>query len=143
MDEIEEITASGVTLAFVFRASVAPPNTSFVTADSANFQAGFVVYPAGGEVMPHVHLPIERRVTGTAEFLMVRSGRCEVDIYSNDRQLIASRNLEQGDAVLSLAGGHGFRMSEDTVLLEIKQGPFGSAAEKERFERPTTGQASE
>jgi hypothetical protein len=28
-------------------------------------------------------------------------------------------------------------MLEDTVLLEVKQGPYGGQAEKERFDPPT------
>jgi len=30
-----------------------------------------------------------------------------------------------------VGGGHGFRMQEDTVLLEIKQGPYLGLGEKE------------
>ena len=30
-------------------------------------------------------------------------------------------------------GGHGFCMLEDTVLLEIKQGPYTGLEEKEHF----------
>jgi hypothetical protein len=32
-----------------------------------------------------------------------------------------------------IGGGHGFRMLEDTVLLEIKQGPYSGIQEKVRF----------
>jgi hypothetical protein len=132
---IEEIRAGGAVLAYVIKAGATAQLTTFVTPDSATLQAGFVVYPAGGEVTPHVHLPIERRIVGTAEFLLVRRGSCFVDIYDTERQLVASRELSTGDAVLSLGGGHGFRMTEDTVLLELKQGPFVGGTEKERFSR--------
>ena len=30
----------------------------------------------------------------------------------------------KGDIVLLLGGAHGFRMLEDTVLFEVKQGPY-------------------
>ena len=39
-----------------------------------------------------------------------------------------------------VGGGHGFRMIEDTVLFEIKQGPYGGPAEKERFATAADGQ---
>jgi hypothetical protein len=32
-----------------------------------------------------------------------------------------------------VGGGHGFRMLEDTLLLEVKQGPYLECEEKERF----------
>jgi hypothetical protein len=134
MDEIARIDHDGHVLAFVIRAAVAAERTSFFTADDANLQAGFVVYPAGGRVQPHIHMPLTRTVVGTAELLIVRKGRCFVDIYTDDRALVASHELAAGDAVLSLGGGHGFRMLEDTVLLELKQGPYVGGTEKERFE---------
>ncbi len=50
------------------------------------------------------------------------------------------RELAACDAVLSVTGGHGFRMIEDTVLFEIKQGPYGGMAEKERFTTAADGE---
>jgi len=35
------------------------------------------------------------------------------------------RELAEGDAVYLAAGGHGLRTEEDTVLLALKQGPYG------------------
>jgi hypothetical protein len=135
-DGVEQITHAEQTIAFVIRATAATSGTSFFTTRDAGFQSGFVVYPAGGSVQPHTHLPVVRRIVGTSELLLVRSGRCFVDIYTDERVLVASRELFPGDAVLSLGGGHGFRMIEPTVLLEVKQGPFGGDAEKERFDPP-------
>jgi len=133
---IEPIWQGQTLLAYVVRAGATAATTSFITGDEASFQAGFVVYPAGGAVVPHLHLPVVRTVVGTSELLLVRSGLCIVDMYGDDKALVASRELSTGDLVVSLAGGHGFRMLEDTVLLEVKQGPYGGLAEKERFEAP-------
>jgi hypothetical protein len=139
---VEEISDRGVKLAYVLRHDATSDRTEFFTSDDSSFQAGFVVYPAGGQVQAHVHLPVVRRVVGTSELLVVRSGRCIVDIYSHDHRLVASRELLPGDAILSVSGGHGFRMIEDTVLLEIKQGPYGGLGEKERFETGHDGEAT-
>jgi hypothetical protein len=35
--------------------------------------------------------------------------------------------------MLMVGGGHGFRMLEETVFLEVKQGPYLNVDEKERF----------
>jgi hypothetical protein len=35
--------------------------------------------------------------------------------------------------MLMLAGGHGFRLLEDTTFVEVKQGPYTGLEEKERF----------
>lgn len=63
----------------------------------------------------------------------MRSGRCIVEIFTGAHDLIASSELRPGALVMLFAGGHGFRVLEDTVLLEIKQGPYPGVAEKERF----------
>jgi hypothetical protein len=133
---IESIWRGDRLIAYIIRAGVASAETSFFTGDDAAFQAGFVVYPAGGAVVPHVHLPIERKVVGTSELLMVRRGRCIVDLYGEDQVFVASRELVTGDTVLLIEGGHGFRMIDDTVLFEVKQGPYGGQAEKVRFDAP-------
>jgi hypothetical protein len=137
MNDIETIRQGQTTLAYVVRAGATETRTSFFMGDDATFQTGFVVYPAGGSIVPHVHLPIVRSVVGTAELLLVRSGRCIVDIYDDGRALVTSRQLETGDIVILMTGGHGFRMLEDTVLLEVKQGPYGGQAEKSRFDPPS------
>lgn len=141
MNGIETIRDGEGVLAYVIRASATSSSTDFITTDEDPFQAGFVVYKAGGQVDAHIHLPVERHLVGTSELLMVRSGRCFVDIYTEDHRLVASRELMTGDGVLSVAGGHGFRMVDDTVLFEIKQGPYGGAKEKERFATAEDGQA--
>lgn len=70
---------------------------------------------------------------GTSEVLVVKAGHCLIDIYNDDRELVATRELHPGDIMLMVGGGHGFRMIEDTVFLEIKQGPYTGLDEKERF----------
>ena len=134
MRTVEAIRHNQVPLAYVVRAEATETATSFFTDPETTFQAGFVVYPAGGEVVPHVHLPVVRTVVGASEVLMVRQGRCIVDVYGEDRSLVASRELRAGDLVILVGCGHGFRMIEDTVLFEIKQGPYNGQTERERFD---------
>jgi hypothetical protein len=132
-DLIEKITWGDQTLAYIIRAEVNPQKTTFVTPLEFNLQFGFVVYPAQGEVARHVHRKLERHIVGTSEVLILKQGRCEIDIYNDDRELVTTRELRTGDVMLMVSGGHGFRMLEDTVLLEIKQGPYTGVDEKERF----------
>jgi hypothetical protein len=131
---IETIADAGVVLAYIARSAVLPAETTFMTPSECNMQVGHVVYPAGGEIPRHAHLPVERHLVGSTEVLVVQQGRCEVDVYSEDRRLIATRQLGLGDILISVGGGHGFRVLEDLVLLEVKQGPYpGKAVEKEGF----------
>lgn len=131
---MELITSGNKTLAYILRGSVTPEKTSFPTPPELELQVGFVVYPAGGTVRPHRHTSIARTIHNTCEVVLVKKGKCDIDLYADDRQLVATRELVMGDLIILVSGGHGFRMTEDTVLLEIKQGPYYGTSEKESLE---------
>lgn len=133
MSFIETFESDHSLLGYLIRASASAEQTTFVTEHDANLQVGFVVKSAGDEVIRHDHKPVERRIVGTAEVLVVRSGRGEIDIYDNDRSFLLTRSIEKGDVLVLLEGGHAFRFEEPTVLLEVKQGPYPGVDEKERF----------
>lgn len=133
MSAVEIIAWQDKPLAYVIRNELLPDKTTFVTPSEFKQQVGFVVYQSGGEVARHLHRPLERHLIGTSEVLILRKGRCIMDVYNNDKALVASRELHEGDIMLMVDGGHGFRMLEDTVFLEVKQGPYTGIDEKERF----------
>ena len=133
MKHIEEVASDGVVLAYIVRAALVPPTTTFLTPPSMNFQVGLVVVSEGKEIARHDHRPVRRHVIGTSEAIFVRKGLCEADVYNAKRELISTHQLREGDVALFVGGGHGFRGLEDTVLLEIKQGPYHGLDDKERF----------
>jgi hypothetical protein len=133
MEFVERVMDGSQPLAYIIRAGFLPERTTFLTPDEFKQQVGFVVYPKGGEIARHVHRPLERHLVGTSEVLVLRRGRCLMDIYNDAKQLVATKELAAGDIMLMVGGGHGFRMLEDTVFLEVKQGPYTGIEEKERF----------
>jgi quercetin dioxygenase-like cupin family protein len=133
MDQIEHICSNGVPLCYIVRATLQPEKTMFLTPSEFNLQVGYIVYPEGAEIPRHLHAHVERQLETTAEVLVVRKGVCEIDIYDDQQELVATRELHVGDVMIMVAGGHGFRMTEDTVLLEVKQGPYVGADQKELF----------
>jgi cupin fold WbuC family metalloprotein len=130
---IENIMQGERVLAIIVRGEYRPTSTTFLTSPELEQQVGFVVHPAGESIPSHVHRPEERHLTGTSEVLVVVRGRCEIDLFDDDHSHVATHQLKQGDVILLASGGHGFRMLEDTVLLEIKQGPYMGQAEKDIF----------
>src|SRR5205809_8139441 len=100
MELIENITWQDVPLAYIIRGKLNPTQTTFLTPPEFKQQVGFVVYPAGGEIQRHVHRPLQRHLVGTSEVLIIRRGRCEIDIYNNGRELVATRELRRGDIML-------------------------------------------
>lgn len=133
MELVEPIVWREKVLGCIIRAQLQPDKTLFLTPPDFGLQIGYVVTPAGESVRRHVHVPQERRVVGTPEVLVVKEGRCRVDIYGEEREFVASRELQAGDVFLSLCGGHGFHMMERTVFLEIKQGPYTGPDSREIF----------
>ncbi len=129
----EIVTWGGRPLLYIIRPDPLPDRTTFVTPPEFKQQVGFVVYPAGGQIARHIHLALERHLVGTCEVLILLKGRCLIDVYNDGKELVATRELQRGDVMLMVGGGHGFRMQEDTVFLEIKQGPYLVTEEKERF----------
>ena len=133
MDRVEQISWNDHPLAYIVRHDYEPAATTFVTPADFTQQLGFVVTPKGGEIQPHLHRSLERRIRGISEVLLVKKGRCEVNFYTNEKEPVTTRELGVGDILLLIDGGHGFRMLEDTVFVEIKQGPYIGLEEKERF----------
>jgi hypothetical protein len=129
----EKISRDGVDLAYLIRSGYSPSSTVFLTPHEFKQQVGFVVYKRNLKIPRHFHRAIDRHLVGTSEVIIVKSGRCLLDIYDTDGTLVATRELGPGDLMLAIAGGHGFRLLEDTVLLEIKQGPYTGMDEKEFF----------
>ena len=134
MQQLEIITGSaGEEIAYVIRAGYRPAATTFVTPPEHKQQVGFIVYPQGGQVARHRHKKLERSLVGTSEVVLVKDGRCEIDLYDLGGDLIATRELGTGDLILIVDGGHAMRMLEDTMLLEVKQGPYAGVDDKEHF----------
>jgi hypothetical protein len=130
---VETIEHAGAVLCVIIRAAPPPTKTTFYTPDHANLQVGKIVYPANSEIPRHTHRPVVRTVQGTSEVIVVQKGRLLLDLYTQDQEYVATRAMALGDVVAFTGGGHGFRLLEDTVLLEVKQGPYSGLQEKDRF----------
>ncbi|MDD2336794.1 MAG: hypothetical protein PHD01_09495 [Geobacteraceae bacterium] len=130
---VEHITWHDQRIATIIRKDYMPETTTFISPDSYYQQLGFVVYPTGGEVVRHSHLPLQRHLVGTPETLLIRKGKAEVELYALDKSQLGSWTLEEGDMIQLVSGGHRFKCLADTVFLEIKQGPYTGLVEKEQF----------
>ena len=136
MNGVEIIKDGDLILSMIIRASVTPEKTTFITPDEFYQQAGFIVYEKGGYIKAHIHLPIERYLNGTPETLFVRKGKLLASIYNAKHECKGEFVLNTGDVIMLVNGGHGFTVLEDTILLEIKQGPYTGLVEKEHFYDP-------
>ncbi len=115
------------------RASHNVKGVEFLTPDTFGQQLALMQRPKGEIIEPHVHLAVNRDLIGTQEVLIMRSGRMRVDFYQEDHTYVASTILEAGDIALMNLGGHGFELLEDSLFIEVKQGPFVEGKDKIRF----------
>jgi cupin fold WbuC family metalloprotein len=131
--DVREIRHNGVVVCTVVRRSLDPRSTCFLTGDESPLQVGLIVHPAGHVIPRHRHVPITRQLHETGEVLMVRSGRCIVELFTRAGELLDQVELAEGDVVILMGAAHRLTMQEDTVLFEVKQGPYTGPEEKEIF----------
>jgi hypothetical protein len=130
----EKILDGDTIVALIIRASFDEPGVHFFSPPHFSQQLGFVNYPDGHSIPPHVHNRVPREVLYTQETLFIRGGSCRIDLYRDDRTLFTSRVLGAGDVILLSTGGHGVEVLEDCSMVEVKQGPYAGEGDKTRFE---------
>lgn len=134
-DQIEEIKSGEKRLALVIRHDFGGEGVNFVTAPEDPFQIGVLNHAAGHEIKAHSHNQISKKNSDNREFLVVLEGKIAVTFYNGD-QIAGETVLSRGDALLQIAGGHGFRIIEPTRMIEVKQGPYyGTEKEKVYIEK--------
>jgi hypothetical protein len=106
----------------------------FLTDPGCTQQLAVIRYPVGHTIPAHVHREHERRVARTTEVLVVRSGSVVVDVFNSDGAGAGSVTLLPGDVVALLKGGHAVTFLADSVLVEVKQGPYAGSREKDKRE---------
>tara|TARA_Y100001970_G_scaffold294299_1_gene450057 strand:+ start:12541 stop:12945 length:405 start_codon:yes stop_codon:yes gene_type:complete len=134
MDKIKKIVKNGVFYAIIVKSDYTPKKTEFVTDNEHLQQLGFIVYKAGSIIKPHMHKVLKRTIDKTTETLFVKQGKVEYKIYDNDKSPVATGVLNKGDIIALINGGHGFKIIEDAIMIEVKQGPYiSSEKDKKRF----------
>jgi len=130
---IENIQNNNLLLAIIIRSDYKSEGIEFFTNDNDSQQLGYMNRPEGYTIPPHRHNIVPRAVHLTQEVLFIKSGKVRVDFYDNDQNYIQSTVLEKGDVILLSDGGHGFKMLENSEMIEVKQGPYCGERDKVRF----------
>jgi len=130
---IEKIIYKTSLLAVIIKNSFKTEGIEFFTDHSSSQQLGYMNRPSGYVIPPHTHNIVVREVKFTQEVLFIKSGKVRVDFYDNEQNYIKSQLLEKGDIILLAEGGHGFKMLEQSEIVEVKQGPYCDEMDKVRF----------
>jgi len=133
-DFCERIQYDGKIISIILRRDYTAGAIEFFSPDDFSQQLGFLPHKKGNTINAHFHKTIDKRITLTQEVLFVRKGKIRVDFYTPAKEHLASREIEAGDIVFLCSGGHGFKILEDTEMIEVKQGPYsGKDNDKELF----------
>jgi hypothetical protein len=124
---VETVSHEGLAYAMIIRATASSDAKYNFLTDSANpLQLGMNFYQAGEVIKAHYHLKRQIETNSVVqEFLLIGAGRAYLRLYdAADQSEFTGRQLETGDMVLLLAGGHGLDVQDDTKIVEIKLGPY-------------------
>jgi len=124
---LETIEHAGLVYALIIRAqATSDAKYNFLTDSASPLQLGMNFYQAGDVIKAHYHLKKQIETNAVVqEFLLIAAGRALLRLYDAEGQSeFTSRQLDTGDMVLLLAGGHGLDIQADTKIIELKLGPY-------------------
>ena len=107
---------------------------NFVTPNHFTLQLGFISHKSQTYIKPHTHKNYLRKIKKTTEILFIKNGSIRVDFYSKKKYLF-SKIVNKNKILILLEGSHGFKILKNCSIIEVKQGPFSLAMDKERFNK--------
>lgn len=131
--EVFNICANGKTYATIIYKEYKSEGIQFFTDECYSQQIAYMHHPDGKLIEAHTHNIERRDVYFTQEVLIIRKGKLRVDFYHENQEYYRSVILGQGDIILLISGGHGFKVIEEVEMIEVKQGPYLGDKDKIRF----------
>lgn len=132
--KVENIIENGKILAQVLTNIEDNVDTEFITTPETILQVGVIQVNGNRKILRHRHQETNRSTFGTSEVLIVFKGEVTATIYSElSSQVIANRMLSEGMVIVLHGGGHSFESTANSVLLEIKNGPYSDTLDKVFF----------
>ena len=123
MKNFEIINFKKQVIAFVVREKYKTSKTTFFSKEKNSLQLGHIVKKRGNVIPRHKHKKVKRIIFGTPEILIVKKGQTNLKLFKSGR-LVRSLLLKKNDIVSLIDCEHSFTFSKDTILHEIKQGPY-------------------
>lgn len=134
MASLIEIKKKDKLIAIILKNNYCSEGVDFITPGEFSQQVAYMHHPAGKEILPHVHNMVQRSVIMTQEVLFIKKGKVRVDFYDDYKDYLESIVLSEGDMILLVSGGHGFKVLEELEMIEVKQGPYVGEQDKTRFD---------
>ena len=110
---------------FNIKEYIGKEESTFFTEPDESLQIGSLAFKKGVAIEPHIHRKKKSEsVYPVSEMLLILYGILEADIYDESKTLIKTVTLSLGDMLISKRGGHGYRIIENTKLLDIRSGKY-------------------
>lgn len=106
---------------------------TFFTQNSFNQQVGFMKHEKNKVILPHLHRKVYRNLSTTTEVIFILKGSLRIDFYNLQKKYLFSKKVNKNSLLILINGGHGFKVSSDIEMIEIKQGPYIQSKDKEKF----------
>jgi cupin fold WbuC family metalloprotein len=120
-------------LAILIKANKIKTGRNFLTNNEEEMQVASFNFAEKTVIDNHIHLNQDRFIQTTPEILFVVSGKLKVFIFDEHKDFVNEYNLETGDTIALINGGHGLEVEKGTKLVEAKQGPYTEILDKKRF----------
>lgn len=133
MDNVVKIEKDGKLYAIVIKNNFVAEGIHFFTNDSDTQQVAYMQHNKGHVILNHYHNEVKREVLFTKEVLVMKNGTLKCLFFDEEQCLIEALNIEKGDVLILINGGHGFECISDVEMFEIKQGPYVGNNDKTRF----------
>lgn len=133
---MRKILHNNETICIVANLEDAKEGLDFLSEDNDFIQVGSWNYKKGQVLPLHYHNEFERKALRTSECVFVFKGKIECNLHTEDGEFIETIIVSAGEFIINLSQAHEFKILEDTVVLEVKNGPyFGPEKDRTRIEK--------
>jgi hypothetical protein len=124
MDEIRS-KINGTVLHIIFRQDDFEDGRKDIVSHDNFIQVAALKLNEGKSFRPHKHiLKKGEKLVWTQEGIVVIKGRVKCILYDVNNDILASPVLNTGDMSITLQSGHTYEVMKDSLVYEIKTGPY-------------------
>ena len=133
--KIKEITFENQLYAFVCSLNDVNKGLQFLSDDSDFIQLGTWNYEKNFSTVPHYHLEHDKPSNLTQEVVLVHKGSVKCRLFTKDGNYVDEVDINEGELIVQIYGVHEYIMNEDSIVLEIKNGPYyGPEVDRKRID---------
>ena len=133
--KIKEISFENQLYAFVCSLNDVSKGLEFLSDDSDFIQLGTWNYEKNFSTVPHYHLEHDKPSNLTQEVVLVHKGSVKCRLFTKEGNYVDEVDINEGELIVQIYGVHEYIMNEDSIVLEIKNGPYyGPEVDRKRIE---------